>query len=210
MTTEHLEPTDVEPAVRGRLDDWRARLAADPERIRSMFPAAAREIGRDPASTDPGRDRLEDRVRVALLMTLATALAGEPERLATEVRDLYRFGDADERRAVVLALHATGLGDDLVDLVHDALRTNDPRLVAAAMGPVGAASLDDDAWRQGVLKCLFTEVPLTLVAELDRRTDPRLRGMVEAYAAERAAAGRELSPDVLRMLDAAGSSFPST
>jgi hypothetical protein len=200
MTTQHPD----------RLREWQARLAEDPERIRSMFPAAARELGRDPVSTDPGRDRLEDRVRIALLEALTAALADDRGRLATEVRDLYRFGDADERRAVILALHRTGLGDDLVDLVHDALRTNDPRLVAAAMGPVGAASLDDDAWRQGVLKCLFTEVPLARVAELDRRTDPRLRGMVEAYAAERAAAGRDLSPDVLRMLDAARSSSPST
>jgi hypothetical protein len=200
MTTQHPD----------RLREWQARLAEDPERIRSMFPAAARELGRDPVSTDPGRDRLEDRVRIALLEALAAALADDRGRLATEVRDLYRFGDADERRAVILALHRTGLGDDLVDLVHDALRTNDPRLVAAAMGPVGAASLDDDAWRQGVLKCLFTEVSLSLVAELDRRTDARLRTMVEAYAAERAAAGRDLSPDVLRMLDAARSSSPST
>jgi hypothetical protein len=200
MTTQHPD----------RLREWQARLAEDPERIRSMFPAAARELGRDPVSTDPGRDRLEDRVRIALLEALAAALADDRGRLATEVRDLYRFGDADERRAVILALHPTGLGDDLVDLVHDALRTNDPRLVAAAMGPVGAASLDDDAWRQGVLKCLFTEVSLSLVAELDRRTDARLRTMVEAYAAERAAAGRDLSPDVLRMLDLAQSSSPST
>lgn len=209
MTTEHPDRAEAAPADE-RLRDWQARLAEDPERIRSMFPAAARELGRDPVSTEPGRDRLEDRVRIALLETLATALASEPARLAAEVRDLYRFGDGDERRAVILALHPTGLGDDLVDLVHDALRTNDPRLVAAAMGPVGADSLDDDAWRQGVLKCLFTEVPLALVAELDRRTDARLRAMVEAYAAERTAAGRDLSPDVLRMLDAAGSSFPST
>jgi hypothetical protein len=200
MTTQHPD----------RLREWQARLAEDPERIRSMFPAAARELGRDPVSTDPGRDRLEDRVRIALLEALAATLADDRGRLATEVRDLYRFGDADERRAVILALHRTGLGDDLVDLVHDALRTNDPRLVAAAMGPVGAASLDDDAWRQGVLKCLFTEVSLSLVAELDRRTDARLRTMVEAYAAERAAAGRDLSPDVLRMLDLAQSSSPST
>lgn len=209
MTTEHPDRTAADSAGE-RLRDWQTRLAEDPERIRSMFPAAAREIGRDPVSADPARDRREDRVRVALLQALATTLVDDRARLATEVRDLYRFGDADERRAVILALHPTGLGDDLVDLVHDALRTNDARLVAAAMGPVGAASLDDDAWRQGVLKCLFTEVPLALVADLERRTDARLRAMVEAYAAERAAAGRDLSPDVLRMLDAAGSSLPST
>ena len=75
--------------------------------------------------------------------------AGRRTLLDAEVHDLYRFGDADERRAVLLALLHLGLGGRAVDLVHDALRTNDPRLVAAALGPYATAELDDAAWRQG-------------------------------------------------------------
>jgi hypothetical protein len=125
--------------------------------------------------------------------------------LSAEVHDLYRFGDADERRAVLLGLGHLGdaIGDRAVDLLHDALRTNDPRLVAAALGTY-AARLDPAAWRQAVLKCLFVGVPLRLVAGLDRPngSDDELCRMVADYAAERRAAGREVPADALSFLPA--------
>ncbi|GGR61309.1 hypothetical protein J2S40_000865 [Nocardioides luteus] len=179
-----------------------AEIAADHTRIRTRFPAAAREIGRTPGtSPEPGAERVEDDVRVRLLVALRDGLAGEADALSAEVHDLYRFGDADERRAVLLGLGELGdaIGDRAVDLLHDALRTNDPRLVAAAMGTY-AARLDPAAWRQAVLKCLFVGVPLRLVADLDRRADDELRRMVADYAGERRAAGREVPADALALL----------
>ncbi|MEU4454949.1 EboA domain-containing protein [Nocardioides sp. NPDC023903] len=186
------------------LAEWCAEIEADPTRIRTRFPAAAREIGRTPGtSPEPGAERVEDDVRVSLLMALGRGLAGDGDTLSTEVHDLYRFGDADERRAVLLGLgHLEDLiGDRAVDLLHDALRTNDPRLVAAALGTY-AARLDPAAWRQAVLKCLFVGVPLRLVAGLDRPdgSDDELRRMVADYAAERRAAGREVPADALPFL----------
>jgi hypothetical protein len=186
------------------LAHWCAEIEADPSRIRTRFPAAAREIGRTPGtSPEPGTERVEDDVRVRLLAALGRGLAGDADALSAEVHDLYRFGDADERRAVLLGLGHLGdaIGDRAVDLLHDALRTNDPRLVAAAMGTY-AARLDDAAWRQAVLKCLFVGVPLRLVAGLDGRADEELRRMVADYAAERRAAGREVPADALPFLPA--------
>jgi len=186
------------------LAEWCAEIEADPTRIRTRFPAAAREIGRTPGtSPEPGAERVEDDVRVLLLQALGRGLAGDA--LSAEVHDLYRFGDADERRAVLLGLgHLEDLiGDRAVDLLHDALRTNDPRLVAAALGTY-AARLDPAAWRQAVLKCLFVGVPLRLVAGLDGPdgSDDELRRMVADYAAERRAAGREVPVDALPFLPA--------
>ena len=184
------------------LAEWCAEIEADPTRIRTRFPAAAREIGRTPGTSPaPGEDRVEDDVRVRLLSALGRGLAGDADALSAEVHDLYRFGDADERRAVLAGLGQleAALGDRAVDLLQDALRTNDPRLVAAALGTY-AARLEDAAWRQAVLKCLFVGVPLRLVADLDRRTDEELRRMVADYAAERRAAGREVPTDALPFL----------
>ncbi|HEY9394751.1 MAG TPA: EboA domain-containing protein [Nocardioides sp.] len=188
------------------LAEWCAEIEADPTRIRTRFPAAAREIGRTPGtSPDPGAERVEDDVRVRLLVALGRGLAGDADALSAEVHDLYRFGDADERRAVLLGLGRLEdvIGDRAVDLLHDALRTNDPRLVAAALGTY-AARLDPAAWRQAVLKCLFVGVPLRLVAGLDRPdgSDDELRRMVADYAAERRAAGREVPADALPFLPA--------
>ncbi len=83
----------------------------------------------------------------------------------------------------------------------DALRTNDTRLVAAAMGP-HSDRLDDDSWRQGVLKCLFTGVPVASVTGLARRADRELAEMVQRYRREREAAGRDVPLDVQVVLDA--------
>ncbi|OIJ28348.1 EboA domain-containing protein [Nocardioides luteus] len=184
------------------LAEWCAEIEADPTRVRTRFPAAAREIGRTPGTSPaPGEDRVEDDVRVRLLSALGRGLADDADALSAEVHDLYRFGDADERRAVLLGLGhlQAALGDRAVDLLHDALRTNDPRLVAAAVGTY-AARLEDAAWRQAVLKCLFVGVPLRLVAGLDVRADDELRRMVADYAAERRAAGREVPADALPLL----------
>ncbi|NGN92598.1 sugar phosphate isomerase [Nocardioides sp. KC13] len=186
------------------LTEWCAEIQTEPTRIRTRFPAAARELGRSPGTaTEPGEERVEDDVRLRLLGALGRGLADDADRLSTEVHDLYRFGDADERRAVVLGLGLLSeeLGDRAVDLLHDALRTNDPRLVAAAVGTY-AARLDDAMWRQAVLKCLFVGVPLRLVSGLDDRADDELRRMVADYAAERQAAGREVPSDALPFLSA--------
>ena len=127
------------------------------------------------------------------------------------MHDLYRFGDADERRAVLQSLHRLALGDSAADLVHDGLRTNDPRLVAAALGPYGAAVLDDAAWRQGVLKCLFLGVSLGVVSGFGERADEELTRMVAAYADERLAAGRDVPADARRILgDTTGNTTPTT
>ena len=175
----------AEEALAERLD----RIRRDPTSIRTMFPALAREVARD------------DAVRIEALAVLGETLADDQPRLLAEVRDLYRFGDGDERRAVLLSLHLLPVGDGARDLVDDALRTNDTRLVAAAVGAYGARVLDDAAWRQAVLKCLFTGVPLIAVHGLDARVDDDLIAMVSAYAHERRAAGRQIPADVHTLLD---------
>ncbi|MFF3995912.1 EboA domain-containing protein [Streptomyces cyaneofuscatus] len=114
------------------------------------------------------------------------------------VTRLYEQGTAAERRAVLLTLHRLDLGPTALPLVEDALRTNDTRLVAAAVGPYAAAHLDPHAWRHAVLKCLFTGVPLTAVDRLDERArgDAELARMLRDFAAERTAAGRDVPADL--------------
>ncbi|MFG2589976.1 EboA domain-containing protein [Streptomyces sp. NPDC048438] len=132
-----------------------------------------------------------DSVRALLLVE---ARAGLPA-----VTRLYEQGTAAERRAVLLTLHRLDLGAAALPLVEDALRTNDTRLVAAAVGPYGAAHLDTHGWRHAVLKCLFTEVPVEALDRIGERArgDAELARMLGDFAAERTAAGRAV-PDGLR------------
>ncbi|POX44884.1 EboA domain-containing protein, partial [Streptomyces sp. Ru72] len=87
-------------------------------------------------------------------------------------------------------------------LVEDALRTNDTRLLAAAVGPYAARHLSPHLWRQAVLKCLFTGVGVDRVADLPGRArgDTELARMLGDYAAERSAAGRPVPDDLYRVL----------
>jgi hypothetical protein len=165
-------------------------VAADATALRTVFPGVGRRVGRGPSDV-PGWT-VDDVARVRLLRAAPGA--------AAELPDLYRYGDAAEKRAVLRGLSVVDIGDAGLDLVADALRTNDTRLVTAAMGEYAAAHLDDAAYRHGVLKCVFMGIPLAEVAGLDRRTDEELRRMLRSFAAERTAAGRDVPADLLPLL----------
>jgi hypothetical protein len=180
-------------------DGWLAaaldRVAAEPAAIARLFPAAGRHCGRGPLAAIPAWTA-DDAARVLLL--LALPLPGEA--LTQEVERLYRYGDAAEKRAVLRALPALGLHAEAArPLLHDAIRTNDPRLLTAALGPA-AACLDDAMWRQAVLKCVFMGVPLDCVADLDERADGELATMLGGLAQERTAAGRTIPEDARALL----------
>jgi hypothetical protein len=190
-------------SLRGRLsaaaERWLAgalmRVEADPAAIRTLFPAVGRACGRGPLPEPPGWT-IDDAVRVLLLSALP--LTGEP--LSAEAADLYWYGGPAEKRAVLRGLALLPIGDAGLPLVRDALRTNDTRLVAAALGPYAAAHLDPPAWRHGVLKCVFMGIPLSEVDGLDRRVDAELVRMLRSFAEERAAAGRPVPADVLGLV----------
>ena len=205
-----IRPLADDDTIRGALDEraqaqldaLTAEVDEDPSRLGRVFPAAARKTGRGPLA---GADDVlvEDAVRVSLVRAAGRSL--DPEPLLSELREVYRYGDSDEKRAVLHALSGTPDEVDGSDILLDALRTNDTRLVAAAMGP-HSDRLDDDAWRQGVLKCLFTGVPVASVTGLARRADRELAEMVQRYRREREAAGRDVPPDVQVVLDACAAS----
>lgn len=197
MTAEDLRGRLAElltPGAAAWLADAEASVRSDSTQIRGLFPAAARVCGRGPLG--PGWT-VDEAVRALLLVSLP--LAGE--ELAGEVWELYRYGDAAERRAVLRTLSLLDIGDRGLPVVRDALRTNDTRLVAAAVGPYGATHLDPDSYRHGLLKCVFLGVPLSRAHGLAQRTDSELRRMFADYADELRAAGRRVPDDVWLVLD---------
>jgi hypothetical protein len=204
----YLEPhalAALDAGARERFTGMIAEITRQPERIGVLFPAAARTVARGPLRPEDSQGltgpTLDDAVRAALLATYAAAVGSAPATVAAEVGNLYRYGDADEKRAVLRALDRLPLGAAALPIVADALRTNDTRLVAAALGAYGAEHLDAESWRQGVLKCLFVGVPLVAVARLGERADDKLAQMVAAFATERVAAGRDVPADAWLVLD---------
>ena len=177
------------------------RVAADPTAIAALFPAVGRHCGRQPlGEADPQGLRngtVDDAARAFLL----GALSLPADEVAQEVELLYRHGDAAERRAILRSLDRLPLGERGLALVYDALRTNDVRLVAAALGPYAAQRLDDETFRQAVLKCAFVGVPFAAIDGLDERADAELAVMLVAFAHERVAAERDVPADVWHVVD---------
>ncbi len=188
-------------------DNALRRVASEPESIVEVFPAVGRHCGRGECSglaadattqsnpAQPAGWRVDDAARVILLRALP--LNGSV--LAEVVEGLYRFGDADEKRGVLLALAALDVPTDVTRaLLDDAIRTNDSRLLAAALGPA-AACLTAPMWRQAVLKCVFSGVPLHNVADIDVRADAELATMLDGLVREREAAGRTVPDDAMAL-----------
>ncbi|MEU6486936.1 EboA domain-containing protein [Streptomyces sp. NPDC046887] len=187
---QHLGQPTGEPAGHPAAQDV-ADLTGIP------VPPPARPAAWELRFASAGRHCGAEHATAVRALLLRTARPG-PDALAR----LYRYGDAAERRAVLLALPALFSGPEALDLVEDALRTHDTRLVAAAVGPYGAAHLAPHSWRHAVLKCLFTGVPVDAVAKLAERArdDAELARMLADFAAERTAAGRPVPGDLHRVL----------
>ncbi|MFJ8940282.1 EboA domain-containing protein [Streptomyces sp. NPDC102365] len=172
-----LDEAATHPGTRGPISVWELRIAEAGRRCGPEYAEAAR----------------------VLLLHAARADAPTLARV-------YRQGTADERRAVLEALPHLVSGPEALPVVEDALRTNDTRLVGAAVGAYAARHLDAHNWRHAVLKCLFTGVPVDAVADLARRAhdDAELARMLGDYAAERTAADRPVPRDLHRVLALTG------
>ena len=176
-----------------------AAAAADASSLRSRFAMVGRKVGRETLDEDADPNdvwawTVEDAARVLLLVA-----AGE--RAEAELAELYRFGDAAERRGVLQALPYLNIDDRGLALVDDAIRTNDTRLIAAALGPYATKYLSDEQYDQAVLKCVFVGVPITGLDGIPSRVTPDGARMLGAFVHERVAAGRDLPPEVWTVID---------
>ncbi|GGJ32433.1 EboA domain-containing protein [Streptomyces brasiliensis] len=207
--TDRPTGTDTPVADATPLDDLRAHLDADlTDAARVWLTRALDEAATHPGSHGPvsvwelriaeaGRHCGSAHAEAARVLILHAARAD-----ADALTRVYRQGTAGERRAVLHALPHLVPGPGALPLVEDALRTNDTRLLAAAVGPYAARHLDAHAWRHAILKCLFTGVSVDEVADLARRArgDTELARMLGDFAAERTAAGRPVPDGLYRVM----------
>src|SRR3954469_2538887 len=199
MTFEELSAALEARARAGGLEWLReasAAVAADVTAIRSRFPMVGRKGGRGPLEDrdDVHAWTIDDAARTLLLVAGGAAVEGE-------LAELYRYGDAAERRGILRALPFLELGDRGLYLLDDAIRTNDTRLIAAALGPYATEHLPDAAYDQAVLKCVFVGVPITGLDGIPERVTPDGARMLGAFVHERVAAGRDVPAEVWTVVD---------
>ncbi|MFG2196110.1 EboA domain-containing protein [Streptomyces sp. NPDC048639] len=192
-------PTDDRAALAG----MESPTAAPPGRRASRTSVTSPSPSPAPRSSTTGPTAARDAAPHADLVDAARVLLLHAAQADSHtVMRLYHQGSRSERRAVLWALPYLDLGDSALPLIEDALRTNDTRIMIAALGPYSDRHLDAHTWRQAVLKCLFTEVSVTVVAGLERRArgDAELARMLNSFADERNAAGRPVPEDLHHLL----------
>lgn len=200
---------------------WLAAEVAAPftrARFAAAFAGAARRVGRAPIALDAeraaalrdagfalardGSTGADECARAALVAAAIAALPAD-EHVAL-VSGLVRRGDLRERAAVLRVLACLPEPARFAALAIDALRTNalDVFAAIACDNPLPARCFDEHAFGQMILKALFVGAPLARVIGLGARTTPELVRMVEAFASERRAAGRDVPADAALILEA--------
>jgi hypothetical protein len=186
--------------------------AGDAGALLAAFTAASRRVGKAPLALDdsetarlraacvdwPLTTRVDELWRVTLLVAAAT----RPD-LDALVRDCFRGGDTDERRAVLRALPLLPRPERFAVLAADACRTSVRPIfeAIACENPFPARYLGTLHFDQMILKALFLDVALARIVGLDGRRTPELMRMARDYAAERRAAGRPVSADLMRLAE---------
>ena len=196
---------DLRAALAARVDRqhavWLEEAIADvrrsPQAMARRFPMVGRMVGRAPLDRrgDPADLHawaIDDAARTLLLVALG-GTAG------AHLQDLYRFGDAAERRGILRALPYLPIGDRGLGVVEDAIRSNDA-------ADRGRWALRDRAPARCRMRSGAREVRVRRRADLgldgvpSRVTRDGAR-MLAAYVLERVAAGRDVPSEVWSVID---------
>ena len=199
------------PRLTAAAADWlRTQVAkietGDERALFLAFGLAPRKVGKADLSSGAGETAsgfagwsADQAVRAKLLQSFPTD--HEPRWLAA----FDKLADAAEVRELIALYKSLPLlpfPDALADRAADGLRTNVKGVFEAIAhdNPFPRDRFNDDRWNQMVLKALFIGSSLKPVVGLEDRMNDDLARMLRDYAAERTAAGREVSPDLLDLL----------
>lgn len=146
---------------------------------------------------DPSGWSVDAAARTLLVLSFPS---DDSARYVETLDKLFGAGEVGELVALYQALPLLPHQEAHVARAAEGVRTNiKPVFTAIAhRNPYPAERLDEAAWNQMVLKCLFIGVPLAPVVGLDERVNVPLMRMLCDYAHERWAAGRSVSPELWR------------
>jgi hypothetical protein len=192
--------------------DERLLSASDPKSFFASFGLIPRKVGKEdlkptPVETmtarlaRPGWDPTFWSVDQAARSLLVLALPDDDEANFTALLDkLFAAAAVDELVALYQSMALWPFPSAHAWRAGEGIRTNMKAVFVsiAHRNPYPAENLDEGAWNQMVLKCLFVGVPLYPVRGIDDRCNPALMKMLVDYAYERRVANRPVSPELWR------------
>jgi hypothetical protein len=158
-----------------------------------LEPARRSELERAFPGWRAWRWSLDQVARCRLLLALPAA---DPQRFVATLDRLFAAAGLQELVALYQALPLLPHGPALVGRAAEGVRSSMSAVFSAVAldNAYPARHLNEAAWNQMVLKCLFVGADLTRVVGLDERANPALMRMLCDYAHERWAAKRLVDP----------------
>jgi len=140
--------------------------------------------------------------RLSRVWLLSNLNPGDKELLFSNIERLFLSAEVNEAVALYSALPFLAHPEIWVKRCAEGIRSNIGSVLEAIMenNPYAAANLDEAAWNQLVLKAFFTEKNIKLIVGLDERANLQLALTLVDYAKERWAAGREVNPQLWRLV----------
>lgn len=120
----------------------------------------------------------------------------------TAMNQLFETADMHEHQALFAALPLMPFQEELIPRAIDGLRTNISLVfdAIALNNPFPANYFPEANWNQMVLKAIFMQRPLYKIQSLEQRRNPELAAIARDFAHERWAAGREVMPEIWRLI----------
>ncbi|MDR7131541.1 hypothetical protein J2X69_003905 [Algoriphagus sp. 4150] len=126
----------------------------------------------------------------------------EKEAWFAAMNQLFETADMNEHQALFAALPLMPFQEDLIPRAIDGLRTNISSVfdAIALNNPFPTNYFPEANWNQMVLKAIFMQRPLYRIEGLEERRNPALAAIARDFAHERWAAGREVMPEIWRLV----------
>jgi len=170
---------------------------------RGAFAAAWNACGRRLGHTAVGATswKADEAGRALLLLRHVGTLAADAQ--APFVLVLYEKGELREQVALLKTLAFLPGPERFAEVAASAMRSNavDLHETIACDNPYPAAHLPEATFNQLVLKAMFDGLSPRRVLGIERRRNPELARMVDAWVRERRLAGRAVPADVAVVLE---------
>jgi hypothetical protein len=140
--------------------------------------------------------------RLSRVWLLAGFNSGDKELYFSAINRLFLSAEVNEAVALYSTLPFLAYPEIWVKRCAEGIRSNIGSVLEAIIenNPYPSANLDEAAWNQLVLKAFFTEKNISLIVGLDQRANLLLALTLVDYAKERWAAGREVHPQLWRLV----------
>jgi hypothetical protein len=138
----------------------------------------------------------QDLARVIFMMTLSVTTN------KSRIVSLFEIAEIQEQIALYKGLYLLRNAVSFKECYEEGIRTNIVSVFEAIVigNPFAKAFLSEGAWNQLILKTLFLDRKLFKIQFVDEGINKNLANMLQDFVKERWAAGRNVSPEIWRMI----------